>query len=748
MKKILSLLMSFAVSALFMPYASHQVKAEQNSDVFYDDFSGNSLDPDKWLVAYKNWGGKVTENGVKVDYNGGVIPQNVSVKNGNLILTGNGNFYNGDLKGINKYGSERSDGKRAGAAIATKEYFASGSYEVRAKISPEFGACSAIWTFEYEEDWDTGKITNHEIDIEMPGRPESAIKNQNFQYALCNTWIGENDGEYKTGYTDIGVNQADGNFHKYRFDWHTGDENEEARVDFYFDDVLTYTSKEYIPTNEGRLWLGLWFPNAWAGVPNFETSTFEIDYVKITPFHESGDTKQNETYPDDGWGNIEDIATSSVKGDVNADGKFNIADAVILQKWLLAFPDVKLNDWKSADLCEDGKLNVFDLCVMKQELVLSQNNDFSKKLIGMEYREAVANGYISKSEYNYQISGELKSSIEEKMNRPLDYSVDRFYLVNSDAFNSDTVQYLYNSATKDVYMINAKTKMNRATWYWKGSKASLYGIDSDIEVQNKFLDAMEFYGITEIYYSIGANKLVNNTDTVATFVKNAYARNMKVYLLTGENTWLYEDTYQTAIYRIFDHVEEYNKSVDADARIAGVSYDAEVWTNSEYNWKNNDSTRYQQIQFIKTAQQYADSKNLSVSYCLPFWITRYNYTDADGTTKNVYDSITQISNNTILMAYRDSASAVEKLVAQVQNDAEKSAFDYAKANDCNLEIGLQAAQTSEGDYVTFYEEEKENTGYINSVIAEIQFDLSEYQNHTTFAIHHAIPLYEYYENIE
>ena len=108
-----------------------------------------------------------------------------------------------------------------------------------------------------------------------------------------------------------------------------------------------------------------------------------------------------------------------------------------------------------------------------------------------------------------------------------------------------------------------------------------------------------------------------------------------------------------------------------DARIAGVSYDAEVWTNSEYNWKNNDSTRYQQIQFIKTAQQYADSKKLSVSYCLPFWITRYNYTDADGTTKNIYDSITQISNNTILMAYRDSASAVEKLVAQVQNGAEK-----------------------------------------------------------------------------
>lgn len=135
----------------------------------------------------------------------------------------------------------------------------------------------------------------------MPGRPNAEKTNQSYQYALCNTWIGENEGEYRTGYTDIGINQADGAFHKYRFDWHTGDENEEARVEFYFDDVLVYTSKEYIPTNAGRLWLGLWFPNSWAGTPDFETSDFEIDSVKITPFHEAGDTEQNETYPEDGW---------------------------------------------------------------------------------------------------------------------------------------------------------------------------------------------------------------------------------------------------------------------------------------------------------------------------------------------------------------------------------------------------------------------------------------------------------------
>ena len=246
--------------------------------------------------------------------------------------------------------------------------------------------------------------------------------------------------------------------------------------------------------------------------------------------------------------------------------------------------------------------------------------------------------------------------------------------------------------------------MNCATWYWKGSKAALYGIDDNEEVQNEFLDAMEFYGVTEIYYSSGANKLVNRADTVATFVKNAYARNMKVYLLTGEKTWLYEDTYDTAIYRVFDRVEEYNSMVDADARLAGVSYDVEVWTNSSFDWKNNSDSRKQQVRFIETAQQYADSKNLSVSYCLPFWIARYDYTDDDGSTRNVYDAITSIATSTILMAYRDTPAAVEKLVAEPQTNADNSALYYNEKNGCNLEIGVQADKSKEGDYVSFYEE--------------------------------------------
>ena len=60
---------------------------------------------------------------------------------------------------------------------------------------------------------------------------------------------------------------------------------------------------------------------------------------------------------------------SHIVGDVNADGAFNIADVVTMQKWLLAVPEAMLADWKAGDLCEDNKINVFDLCLMKRELL-------------------------------------------------------------------------------------------------------------------------------------------------------------------------------------------------------------------------------------------------------------------------------------------------------------------------------------------------------------------------------------------
>ncbi len=59
--------------------------------------------------------------------------------------------------------------------------------------------------------------------------------------------------------------------------------------------------------------------------------------------------------------------TTNIKGDANGDGIVNVSDAVMLQKWLLCSGD--LTKWKNVDLCEDGRIDVFDMVEMRKLLV-------------------------------------------------------------------------------------------------------------------------------------------------------------------------------------------------------------------------------------------------------------------------------------------------------------------------------------------------------------------------------------------
>ncbi len=68
---------------------------------------------------------------------------------------------------------------------------------------------------------------------------------------------------------------------------------------------------------------------------------------------------------------FEPIGDDALSGDVNGDGLFDIADLVLIQKWLLGDADVKLSDWKAADFCGDDRLDAFDFCLMRRKLVES-----------------------------------------------------------------------------------------------------------------------------------------------------------------------------------------------------------------------------------------------------------------------------------------------------------------------------------------------------------------------------------------
>ncbi|MDO5559858.1 MAG: dockerin type I repeat-containing protein [Oscillospiraceae bacterium] len=57
-----------------------------------------------------------------------------------------------------------------------------------------------------------------------------------------------------------------------------------------------------------------------------------------------------------------------IQGDVNDDGDFNIKDIVVLTGWILGYGTDSIN-MKAADLNNDDKINILDLCLMKQKLL-------------------------------------------------------------------------------------------------------------------------------------------------------------------------------------------------------------------------------------------------------------------------------------------------------------------------------------------------------------------------------------------
>ncbi len=118
------------------------------------------------------------------------------------------------------------------------------------------------------------------------------------------------------------------------------------------DDSVTVTySKGYgtlpKPTRDGYTFLG-WFTAADGGTEVTASTTVTIN-------------KNHTLYAH--W------QKNKVVGDVNADGTFNVADVVMLQKWLICTPNATLTDWQAADMCDDDIIDVFDLCLMKRELI-------------------------------------------------------------------------------------------------------------------------------------------------------------------------------------------------------------------------------------------------------------------------------------------------------------------------------------------------------------------------------------------
>ncbi len=74
-----------------------------------------------------------------------------------------------------------------------------------------------------------------------------------------------------------------------------------------------------------------------------------------------------------------------VSGNINGDLDFSVVDAIALQKWLLGMKDVEIYNEAEADFDLNGKLDAFDLAIMKRKLLENINSAYAEPEQRVEY---------------------------------------------------------------------------------------------------------------------------------------------------------------------------------------------------------------------------------------------------------------------------------------------------------------------------------------------------------------------------
>lgn len=284
---------------------------DTDNEVFDDFFN---IDYNTWGIMNSRWGGS---------YHGGVIKENVGyTKEGYLVITANGDYYNGPVKDV-----EGRVGKRTGGAIVTHQAFGPGEFSVRMKALPRFGATTAFWTF-----WNDGhtlnehgKVYNSEIDFEL--------NVDTMDTTMCTNWTGVEPGNFDNQKIKSSFYHNDGNWHEYTFKWMTNPK----RIDYFVDGVKIASSSSSVPVYAAQANIGVWFAS-FAGTPDFETDYCLVDWFKYVPYLDQPyEPTPNKDAPpsDEGYPKEPMVLPEKVNLVGNCSFEYPISESQPLNAWYL-----------------------------------------------------------------------------------------------------------------------------------------------------------------------------------------------------------------------------------------------------------------------------------------------------------------------------------------------------------------------------------------------------------------------------
>ena len=240
------------------------------SDLNINESFAGGLNDSVWYTLEGSWHTEDT-----------TAPHN-GMKNRNLFYVHDGDEDYLAIRGRGIYNkdSDFEYNKPEGGCIITQKHLGPGRYEIEMAAMPRRGGVSTMWT--YCTTTGSEATSQNEIDIELGG----TTKGTQFEHEWCTTWTTHTTKATDTvDVTDIAY-LNDGQIHKFTFDWYTNYAGTgEKRVDWFLDGILIDTlTGNIVPDHSTPLWIGLWFPPLWAGMPTFEEDYMLVRNISFTAF--------------------------------------------------------------------------------------------------------------------------------------------------------------------------------------------------------------------------------------------------------------------------------------------------------------------------------------------------------------------------------------------------------------------------------------------------------------------------------
>ncbi|WP_246943910.1 amidase [Bacillus pinisoli] len=212
------------------------------------------------------------------------------------------------------------------------------------------------------------------------------------------------------------------------------------------------------------------------------------------------------------------------------------------------------------------------------------------------------------------------------------------------------------------------------------------------------------------------------TKVYQSFIEKSSVKGIKVYALDGAPAWVAPKG-STEQNKLFTWLTNYQKRSTSSQKFSGVHLDVEPYLYT--SWTTNRATtikRYQDL-LIK-AQKSSTQLSLPLEADLPFWFDEITYKNTYGKGTLAEWVISKTSGVTI-MAYRDSAKSVIEIV--------RNEVAFAQKHKKSVVVGVETGFSSEGNYVSFFEE---GEAFMNQELLTIKNHYGSSSGFRGIAIHH------------